>query len=92
MLDILRYEDGTRDILLDALGTIDCVGEFEAFGDVILPADTVCPVNGRVDLTLPDGDSAISFFEGAVDLDYDNDGTPDDFVDSCEDSSLATCQ
>jgi hypothetical protein len=91
-VDILTF-DGELDIAFDAMGTLDCVGEFAAASNsIILQPDVSCPDDGFVIVTLPDGDSTIQFFFGFVDIDYDNDGTFDDSYESCENSLLATCQ
>lgn len=73
----------------------DCIGNatIQTVEPVYLNQADACPTAGFVKVSLEDGTVAtIRFTEtGGVELDYDDDGQPDQVVASCHDAALTEC-
>jgi hypothetical protein len=84
---LVSYEAGSSGAIrfaLDGAAEIDCVGEVHYTTDRVLPAGGVCPADGAIDVTTPDGmRTRGTFVAGDVELDHGIDGAVDEVVASC---------
>jgi hypothetical protein len=81
---------------IDGGALADCLGaiEFETIEPIIFVGGAECPVDGTIEVTLPDNSrGSISFLiEGGIAFDYGADGTVDATLASCNHDDIRDCE
>jgi hypothetical protein len=81
---------------IDGGALADCLGaiEFETIEPIIFVGGAECPVDGTIEVTLPDNSrGSISFLiEGGIAFDYGADGSVDATLASCNHDNIRDCE